>query len=71
MMRMGFLFPGMGGFFGILLVSIVVLALLFGANSLRGRTRLNRKNPRSCDRCHSDGCRIGPGPPALPNGSHR
>jgi len=45
MMRMGFLFPGMGVFFGILLVSIVVLALLFGANSLRGRTRLNRKNP--------------------------
>jgi hypothetical protein len=45
MMRMGFLFPGMGVFFGILLVSIVVLVLLFGANSLRGRTRLNRKNP--------------------------
>jgi hypothetical protein len=44
MMHMGFLFPGMGMFFWVLLALIAALALLFGAHSLWRRTRLHRRN---------------------------
>jgi len=50
MMHMGYLFPGLGMFFWVLLASIAALALLFGAHSLRRRTRRDRRNSNRSER---------------------